>query len=322
MKLIIQIPCYNEASNLKSVIDDLPSKISGIDNIEILVIDDGSTDGTVTLAKKLGVQHIVSSNKNKGLAYTFHLGLEACIKHKADIIVNTDGDNQYNGLDIPKLVEPILANRADIVVGDRGGYDNKHFSFSKRTLQVFGSYIISKATGLDVKDSVSGFRAISRSAAQQINIVSEFSYTIEMLIQASAKKLNVISIPIRTNKKTRESRLFSSIPNFLRMSISTLIRIYTMYKPLRVFFIVGCIMTVTGLMPIVRFLYFFMIGAGDGHIQSLLLGSTLLILGFLTLIVGFVADLVSFNRKLMEKLLYRIEKLEERLANDKSKIPK
>ncbi|SBS38496.1 glycosyltransferase family 2 protein [Vibrio toranzoniae] len=216
MKLIIQIPCYNEASNLKSVIDDLPSKISGIDNIEILVIDDGSTDGTVTLAKKLGVQHIVSSNKNKGLAYTFHLGLEACIKHKADIIVNTDGDNQYNGLDIPKLVEPILANRADIVVGDRGGYDNKHFSFSKRTLQVFGSYIISKATGLDVKDSVSGFRAISRPAAQQINIVSEFSYTIEMLIQASAKKLNVISIPIRTNKKTRESRLFSSIPNFFK----------------------------------------------------------------------------------------------------------
>ncbi|WP_299144040.1 glycosyltransferase family 2 protein [uncultured Vibrio sp.] len=206
MKLIIQIPCFNEANNLESVIDDLPSKISGIDNIEILVIDDGSTDGTVALAKRLGVQHIVSSNKNKGLAYTFHLGLEACIKHKADIIVNTDGDNQYNGLDIPKLVEPILANRADIVVGDRGGYNNKHFSFFKRTLQVFGSYIISKATGLDVKDSVSGFRAISRSAAQQINIVSEFSYTIEMLIQASAKKLNVISIPIRTNKKTRESR--------------------------------------------------------------------------------------------------------------------
>ncbi len=322
MKLIIQIPCYNEANNLESVIDDLPSKISGIDNIEILVIDDGSTDGTVALAKRLGVQHIVSSNKNKGLAYTFHLGLEACIKHKADIIVNTDGDNQYNGLDIPKLVEPILANRVDIVVGDRGGYDNKHFSFFKRTLQVFGSYIISKATGLDVKDSVSGFRAISRSAAQQINIVSEFSYTIEMLIQASAKKLNVISIPIRTNKKTRESRLFSSIPHFLRMSISTLIRIYTMYKPLRVFFVVGSIMTVVGLIPIVRFLYFFMIGSGDGHIQSLLLGSTLLILGFLTLIVGFVADLVSFNRKLMEKLLYRIEKLEERLANDKSKMPK
>ncbi|NAZ92384.1 glycosyltransferase family 2 protein [Vibrio toranzoniae] len=318
MKLIIQIPCYNEASNLKSVIDDLPSKISGIDNIEILVIDDGSTDGTVTLAKKLGVQHIVSSNKNKGLAYTFHLGLEACIKHKADIIVNTDGDNQYNGLDIPKLVEPILANRADIVIGDRGGYDNKHFSFFKRTLQVFGSYIISKATGLDVKDSVSGFRAISRSAAQQINIVSEFSYTIEMLIQASAKKLSVISTPIRTNKKTRESRLFSSIPHFLRMSISTLIRIYTMYKPLRVFFIVGSMMTVAGLMPIVRFIYFFMIGAGEGHVQSLLLGSTLLILGFLTLIVGFVADLVSFNRKLMEKLLYRIERLEDKLTNEKS----
>lgn len=318
MKLIIQIPCYNEASNLESVIYDIPSKIPGIDNIEILVIDDGSTDETVALAKRLGVQHIVSNNKNKGLAYTFHLGLETCIKHKADIIVNTDGDNQYNGLDIPKLIEPILANRADIVVGDRGGYDNEHFSFFKRTLQVFGSYIISKATGLDVKDSVSGFRAISRSAAQQINILSEFSYTIEMLIQASAKKLSVISIPIRTNKKTRESRLFSSIPHFLRMSISTLIRIYTMYKPLRVFFIVGSMMTVAGLMPIVRFLYFFMIGAGEGHVQSLLLGSTLLILGFLTLIVGFVADLVSFNRKLMEKLLYRIERLEDKLTNEKS----
>lgn len=318
MKLIIQIPCYNEASNLESVISDIPAKVPGIDEIEILVIDDGSTDGTVALAQRLGIQHIVSNNKNKGLAYTFHFGLEACIKHKADIIVNTDGDNQYNGLDIPKLVEPILANRADIVVGDRGGYDNKHFSFFKRTLQVFGSYIISKATGLDVKDSVSGFRAISRSAAQQINIVSEFSYTIEMLIQASAKKLSVISVPIRTNKKTRESRLFSSIPHFLRMSISTLLRIYTMYKPLRVFFSLGCIMIATGLLPIIRFLYFFIAGGGDGHVQSLLLGSTLIILGFLTLIVGFVADLVSFNRKLMEKLLYRIEKLEDKLTNEKS----
>lgn len=318
MKLIIQIPCYNEASNLESVISDIPAKVPGIDEIEILVIDDGSTDGTVALAQRLGIQHIVSNNKNKGLAYTFHFGLEACIKHKADIIVNTDGDNQYNGLDIPKLVEPILANRADIVVGDRGGYHNKHFSFFKRTLQVFGSYIISKATGLDVKDSVSGFRAISRSAAQQINIVSEFSYTIEMLIQASAKKLSVISVPIRTNKKTRESRLFSSIPHFLRMSISTLLRIYTMYKPLRVFFSLGCIMIATGLLPIIRFLYFFIAGGGDGHVQSLLLGSTLLILGFLTLIVGFVADLVSFNRKLMEKLLYRIEKLEDKLTNEKS----
>lgn len=318
MKLIIQIPCYNEASNLESVISDIPAKVPGIDEIEILVIDDGSTDGTVALAQRLGIQHIVSNNKNKGLAYTFHFGLEACIKHKADIIVNTDGDNQYNGLDIPKLVEPILASRADIVVGDRGGYHNKHFSFFKRTLQVFGSYIISKATGLDVKDSVSGFRAISRSAAQQINIVSEFSYTIEMLIQASAKKLSVISVPIRTNKKTRESRLFSSIPHFLRMSISTLLRIYTMYKPLRVFFSLGCIMIATGLLPIIRFLYFFIAGGGDGHVQSLLLGSTLLILGFLTLIVGFVADLVSFNRKLMEKLLYRIEKLEDKLTNEKS----
>ncbi|MEZ8735939.1 MULTISPECIES: glycosyltransferase family 2 protein [Vibrio] len=322
LKLIVQIPCYNEGSNLKSVIRGIPEEIKGIDKIEILVIDDGSTDDTVAIAQQLGVDYIVESTRNKGLAHAFHLGLETCIDKKADIIVNTDGDNQYNGSEISKLVEPILNKRADIVVGNRGGYNNKHFSFFKRTLQVLGSYIVSKATGLDIKDSVSGFRAISRSAAQQINIVSEFSYTIEMLIQASAKKLGVISVPIHTNEKTRESRLFSSIPHFLRMSISTLIRIYTMYKPLRVFFILGAIMVAVGVLPIIRFLYFFMDGGGDGHIQSLLLGSTLLILGFLTMIVGFVADLVSFNRKLMEKLLYRIEKLEDRLANEKSKISK
>ncbi|PWI34650.1 glycosyl transferase [Vibrio albus] len=316
MKLIVQIPCYNEENNLKDVIDDIPKAIPGIDIIEILVIDDGSTDETALLAKQLGVKYIVTNTTNKGLANAFHLGIEECLKQQADIIVNTDGDNQYDGRDIAKLVEPIIKGRADITIGDRGGYNNKHFSFSKRTLQVFGSFTIAKATGLEVKDAVSGFRAMSRSAAQQINIVSEFSYTIEMLIQASAKRLSVVSVPVRTNEKTRESRLFRSIPHFLKMSISTLLRIYTMYRPLKVFLTLGSLVMITGIWPIIRFLYFFLNGAGEGHIQSLLLGSTLLILGFLTVIVGFVADLVSFNRKLMEKMLYRIEKLEDKIMQN------
>lgn len=317
MKLIVQIPCYNEESNLESVLRDIPNTIVGIVDIEVLIIDDGSTDGTVARAKQLGVNHIVSNTSNKGLAHSFHLGLETSLRLNADIIVNTDGDNQYCGLDIPKLVEPIIKGKADIVVGDRGGFSNLHFSLFKRALQVFGSYIIAKANGIDVKDSVSGFRAISRSAAQQINIVSEFSYTIEMLIQASAKRLTVLSVPIRTNQKTRDSRLFTSIPHFIKMSVSTLIRIYAMYRPLRVFIGIGVLTFFIGLLPVVRFLYFYASGSGDGHVQSLLLGSTLLILGFLTVIVGFVADLVSFNRKLMEKLLYRLEKLEDKLGKAK-----
>lgn len=316
MKLIVQIPCYNEEDNLKDVIDGIPKKISGVDEIEILVIDDGSTDSTSLLAEKLGVNHIIINKVNKGLANAFHIGIEECLNRKADIIVNTDGDNQYDSRDIPTLIKPILEGRADITIGDRGGYNNKHFSFFKRTLQVFGSFIIAKATDLEVKDAVSGFRAISRSAAQKINIVSEFSYTIEMLIQSSAKRLSVVSVPVRTNEKTRESRLFKSIPHFLKMSVSTLLRIYTMYRPLRVFLSLGALVMFIGILPIMRFLYFYINGTGDGHIQSLLLGSTLLILGFLTVVVGFVADLVSFNRKLMEKMLYRIEKLEDKIMQN------
>jgi glycosyltransferase involved in cell wall biosynthesis len=312
MKLIIQIPCYNEEENLEIVIRSLPKYIDGIDEIEILVIDDGSNDNTVEVAKKLNVKHIISHTKNKGLAHSFRSGIELCLNQKADIIVNTDGDNQYDSRDIEKIVRPILEGYADICVGDRGGYSNHHFSYFKKTLQVFGSYIISQATGLEIKDAVSGFRAISRNAAQQINIVSEFSYTIEMLIQSSSKRLKVVSVPIRTNEKTRESRLFKSIPHFLKMSGSTLLRIYTMYRPLRVFLSLGLTMMMIGIIPILRFIYFFLHDAGNGHVQSLLLGSTLVILGFLSILVGFVADLVSFNRKLTEKVLYRLEKLEDK----------
>ena len=310
MKLIVQVPCYNEEENLPDVVRGIPKHISGIDELEILIIDDGSTDRTLEVAQELGIHHTVINTGNKGLAYSFHTGIEECLKRGADIIVNTDGDNQYDGKDISHLVQPIINGKADIVVGDRGGYNNPHFSPLKRTLQVFGSFVIRKATGLDIKDAVSGFRAISRSAAQQINIVSDFSYTIEMLVQAAAKRLRVTSVPINTHKKTRESRLFRSIPQFLFMSVTTLLRIYTMYKPLRVFFTLGVLAMISGLLPIIRFIYFYLTGSGEGHIQSLVLGAALVTLGLITLLVGVVADLINFNRKLLEKMLYRMERLE------------
>ncbi|NMH64852.1 glycosyltransferase family 2 protein [Shewanella salipaludis] len=318
MKLIVQIPCYNEAANLTSVIEAIPRRIPGIDSIETLVIDDGSTDGTAEVARKAGVQHIIVNTGNKGLARSFHTGIETCLHLGADIIVNTDGDNQYCGEDIARLVQPVLGGRADIVVGDRGGYRNPHFSFFKRSLQVLGSFIIRKALALDIADAVSGFRAISRTAAQQLNIVSDFSYTIEMLVQASAKRLSVQSVPIRTNGKLRASRLFRNIPQFLYLSCSTLVRIYTMYRPLRVFFSLGLLAVIIGGVPIIRFLYFYFQGMGDGHVQSLILGGTLLVLGFIILLIGLVADLINFNRKLMEKMLYRMEKLEQMLADTRA----
>ena len=313
MKLIIQIPCFNEADNLPDVVKSFPKRISGIDVIETLIIDDGSTDGTALTARELGINHIIINTCNQGLARSFHTGIEECVKQGADIIVNTDGDNQYAGEDIYKLVKPIVEGNADIVIGDRGGYSNPHFSFFKRCLQVFGSFVIKKATGLEISDAVSGFRAISRKAAQQINIVSDFSYTIEMLIQASAKRLCVKSVPIKTNQKTRNSRLFKSIPQFIQMSLSTLLRMYTMYKPLKVFLSIGLILLIIGSIPIIRFIYFYMIGDGGGHIQSLVLGGTIIILGFITFIIGLIADLINFNRKLIEKMIHRMEKLEEKV---------
>lgn len=313
MKLIVQIPCYNEYKTLESVLAAIPKKIPGIDVIETLIIDDGSTDGTSELAKKLGVHHIVRNTANKGLARSFHRGVDECLRQGADIIVNTDGDNQYCSEDIGKLVAPVVAGEADIVVGDRGGMKNPHFSFFKRCLQVLGSTVIRKFTRLDVTDAVSGFRAISRDAAQQINIVSDFSYTIEMLIQAGSKRLAVTSVPIRTNPKTRNSRLFSTIPQFLRLSVSTLLRMYTMYSPLKVFFIIGTVLFLVGVFPIGRFLYFYMTGDGQGHIQSLVLGGALSSLGVITFMIGVIADLINFNRRLLEKVIYRLEKLEDKM---------
>lgn len=315
MKLIVQIPCFNEEHVLTDTLRDIPKQIDGIDTIEIMIVDDGSKDQTIAKAREFGVDHIVQHTTNKGLARTFRTGIDAALKLGADIIVNTDGDNQYCGADIAKLVQPIVNGEADIAVGDRGGFKNPHFSSFKRALQVLGSTLIRNITRLDISDAVSGFRAISRDAAKQINIVTDFSYTIEMLVQASAKRLKVVSVPIRTNAKTRPSRLFKSIPQFLRMSGATLVRSYAMYKPLRLFTIIGIGMLVIGVVPIGRFLFFYFSGDGTGHIQSIVLGASFVMMGIMTLLIGMLADLMNFNRKLIELSLVKLTNIELELAN-------
>ncbi|MEJ2122310.1 MAG: glycosyltransferase family 2 protein [Alphaproteobacteria bacterium] len=313
MKLIVQIPCHNEKETLQATLADIPRSIAGIDQVEVLVIDDGSTDQTAQVARALGADHVVRHIGNKGLARAFASGIDACLRHGADIIVNTDGDNQYCGTDIARLVEPILEGRADIVVGDRRSKTNPHFSIVKKGLQLLGSAVVRRVSGIAVPDAVSGFRAISREAALQLNIVSPFSYTIEMLIQAGAKQLCVTSVPVGTNAKTRESRLFRSVPHFIRRSVATIVRMYAMYRPLRVFFLIGGGLLFVGALPIVRFLYFYLLGDGGGHVQSLILGGVLVIIGFITLLFGLLADLIGFNRRLIELALERVRKLE--LAN-------
>ena len=310
MKLIVQIPCFNEENTLPQTVKDIPRQIPGVDKVEILIIDDGSTDRTVEIARNLGVDHIICNKRNQGLARSFRVGLDACLHLGADIIVNTDGDNQYAGWDIPKLIQPILAKEADMVVGDRQTGNVAHFSLIKKILQKWGSSAVRNLSGINIPDAVSGFRAISREAALQINIVSSFSYTTEMLIQAGKKNLNVVSIPVETNDKTRESRLFTSIPQFIERQLSTMLRIYTMYQPLRVFFFTGTFLLVIGIIPILRFLYFYMIGEGDGHIQSVIIGGVLSMMGFLTYLVGLVADIINFNRQLIEMTLERVRRLE------------
>ena len=245
-----------------------------------------------------------------GLARTFRKGIDACLVRGADIIVNTDGDNQYAGADIPKLVRPILEGRADMVIGDRETDKIPHFSPAKKFLQYLGSGVVRKLAGIWVPDTVSGFRAFSREAAIRINVVSSFSYTIETVIQAGKRQLKVESVPIRTNAKTRDSRLFKSIPHFIQNSLGTMVRMYSMYQPLRVFFDLGALLFVIGLLPILRFLFFFFASNGDGHIQSLMLGGVFVILGFISWMIGLVTDLISFNRQLLEMTLERVRRLE------------
>ena len=314
MKLIVQIPCYNEEATLRQTVADIPRVIDGVDTVEILVVDDGSSDRTVPLALQIGVDHIVRHKNNKGLARAFSSGVEAALALGADIIVNTDGDNQYAGRDIPKLIRPILDGKADIVVGDRQTDAIAHFSPLKKRLQNLGSSVVRLLSDTEVPDTVSGFRALSREAAMQINIVSPFSYTIEMLIQAGRKKMAVAAVPVGTNAPTRDSRLFKSVPNFVRRSVSTMLRMHSMYQPLKTFMLIGGTLSFIGVLPIVRFLYFYFVESGQGHVQSLVLGGVLLMIGLTTFLIGLVADLIGFNRQLIEMTLEKVRFLELELA--------
>ncbi|MEM2890189.1 MAG: glycosyltransferase family 2 protein [Candidatus Hadarchaeum sp.] len=311
MKLIIQIPCYNEASTLPITVQALPSVLPGIDTIEYLVIDDGSDDETVKVAQACGVHHIIRLPHHMGLAYAFMAGLEACLKRGADLIVNTDADNQYNAEDIRHLIEPILNRQADIVVGDRGVATLNTFSASKRVLQRLGSWIIARASGISIPDATSGFRAFSREAALRTLVLNEYSYTLETLIQAGSRRMAIAFVPVRTNPQTRPSRLMRNIPHYLGQSAATIIRAYTMYRPLRVFTTLGIILILGGVALGLRFIYFnYIVGQGRALVQSLILSAVLLIVGFQVLLIGLVADLVGFNRKILEEVLYRMRRVE------------
>jgi glycosyltransferase involved in cell wall biosynthesis len=311
MKLIIQLPCYNEGDHLPETIAALPRSVGGVDCIEYLVIDDGSRDNTSEVARQLGVHHIVRHRTNRGLAAAFRSGLERALREGADIIVNTDADNQYDGRDIAALAAPIIRGEADIVVGDRGVRDNAHFGPVKRQLQRLGSATVQRLSNTRIPDAVSGFRALSREAAQRINITSDFSYTTEMLIQAGRKRMAVVSVPIRTNGAVRPSRLFRSIPHFIVNTSATMLRAWAMYNPLRAFVSVGLIAFLIGLAPMMRFLWFYFSGDGGGHIQSLIIGAVLIILGVIAMMLGALADLIGRNRNLIEQTLERVRQLEE-----------
>ena len=308
VKLIIQIPCLNEEHTLPKTLEDLPKQIEGIDCIEILVIDDGSRDKTVEVAKSLGVHHVLQFTNNKGLAKAFISGIDQSLKLGADIIVNTDADNQYFGGDIVKLIQPILKKDADIVVGDRQVETIRHFSPIKIFLQKFGSWVVRQLSGTEIPDATSGFRAYSRDAALQLNVVSDFTYTIETIISAGKKNLAIAHVPVKTNIKLRESRLFPSIRVYLQRSLVTMLKVYSMYRPLRLFTLAGGTTFLLGFAIGCRYLFFFFMGQTEGHIQSLILSAILLIVGFQIIMMGIAAELISVNRQLLEDIQVRIKK--------------
>lgn len=310
MKLIIQIPCYNEAETLSLAVQDLPREIKGIDTIEYLIINDGSQDKTVEVAKSLGVHHVVSFRQNKGLAKGFLAGLDACLRLGADIIVNTDADNQYCGADIEKLVRPILEEKADMVIGERPIDETEHFSWKKKKFQHLGSWVVRVASGTDVPDAPSGFRAYSREAAMRLNVVNNYTYTLETIIQAGQSRMAIGSVPIRTNPETRPSRLFSSMWRYMKRSASVITRSFVMYRPLKFFGMLGSIIFTLGVLLGVRFLVYFAMGQGDGHIQSLILTAVLLLIGFQTIVIGLLGDTVAANRKILEDVQYHVRKMD------------
>lgn len=310
MKLIIQIPCYNEAATLEIALNDLPKKINGIDEIEYLIINDGSTDNTVEVARNWGVNYIVNFRNNKGLARGFMAGLDACLRHGADIIVNTDADNQYCGADIEKLIRPILNGTAGMVIGERPIDETAHFSFIKKKLQHFGSWVVRKASNTSIPDAPSGFRAYSRHTAMRLNVYNEYTYTLETIVQAGRQKMAVTSVPIRTNAELRPSRLFNSMFGYIKKSILTIGRAFMMYKPLYFFSWIAGIFGLGGLVLGIRFIVYMVIGRGDGHIQSLILASMLIIIAVLAGVIGLLADVMSSNRKLLEEIQFELRKMD------------
>jgi glycosyltransferase involved in cell wall biosynthesis len=310
MKLIIQIPCYDEEHTLPATLADLPREIGGIDAVEWLVVDDGSTDRTVEVAREHGVDHVVRLTNNKGLAEAFQAGLDACLKLGADVIVNTDADNQYHGGDVEALVRPILAGEADMVIGDRATDQIEHFSPVKKRLQRWGSAVVRRASGTTVPDTTSGFRAYNREAALQMQVVSKFTYTLESIIQAGKMTVAVEHVPIRTNPKTRESRLFPSSASYVRRNALSIFRIYTLYEPLRVFLAAAAITALIGAVFWVRFFVLFVTGNGTGHVQSVILGSTLFIVAVQFVALGVIGDILAGSRVLQQRILERVRRVE------------
>lgn len=307
MKLIIQIPCLNEAGTLAIALKDLPREVPGFAAVEWLIIDDGSTDDTVRVARENGVDHVVSHTRNQGLARGFMTGLDACLRLGADVIVNTDADNQYNAADIPALTAPVVAGEADIVVGARPISTIEHFSPIKKILQRLGSWVVRVASKTDIPDAPSGFRAMSRSAAQQMMLFSDYTYTLETIIQAGQKHIAVTSVPVRVNADLRPSRLVKSIPSYIRRSVVTIVRIFIIYRPFRFFGAIGAVLFALGLLIAFRFFWFFLSGEGGGHVQSLILAALLLGMGFQTVLIAFVTDLLAANRKLLEDIRFRLK---------------
>ena len=322
-KLIIQIPCLNEAATLPETLADLPRRVPGIDVIETLVIDDGSRDGTADVARAAGVDHVVRLRRNKGLAAAFAAGIDASLKQGADFIVNTDADNQYSAQDIPRLLQPLLDGQADIVIGDRNIAGLQDMSWRKRQLQRLGSWVVRQVSNTTVPDTTSGFRAYTREAALRMTIVSEFSYTLETIIQAGKKRMAIAHVEVATNARTRESRLFDSVFSYIKRSAATIVRIYAMYEPLKVFTYIGLAIFSVGFMIALRFVYLYATAftGGGRYIQSLIFSAVLMIVGFQVILIGLLADVISANRKLLEDLVYRVRSLEIPPAREIAEAP-